>query len=174
MVGKIHYDDKNYAMAFIQFEKVINIYSGLSETIQKNKIPEAQMMISKCKMMQGNYQQAIDGFNTFISDNPKNNLVSTALIGIGTAHWMQGDTAYQGGNYSTSLTHLNNAIAIYTDNKTKYILLNDVFPDAYYLKAEIYIKQGDNEQAKTILEELIQEFRMSPIVEQARQKLEEL
>ncbi len=174
MLGKIRYDNKNYALAIIQFEKIIIIFSSLFESIKKNKVSEAQLMIPKCKLEQGNYSPAISDFQDFISDNPNGRLVKEALIGIGSCYYRQGNDYYEDSDFSSAQASLDNAINIYENNKRKYILVNDVFPNVYFLKAEILIQQGDKEKAKTILEELIRDFGMSPISDQAKTKLEEL
>jgi len=173
-IGKINYDDKNYALAIIQFEKVINIFSPLPASIKKNKVTEAQLMIPKCRLEQGNYSQAINGFQSFISDNPKSYLTKEALTGISECYYRQANDYYENNDLINAIVNLDNAIKFYKENKEKYILVNDVFPNVYLFKAEILIQQGAKEKAKTILEELIKEFGMSPVSEQAKTKLKEL
>ena len=174
MRGKINYDAAKYDIAIKEFQKVIDTYTSKSRTIQRNKVPEAYIMLARCKLKQKRYQESINDFQEFILDFPQDNLVAEALIGTAEANYEQGNSQYKQGIYSKALNYLDKAIKICTDNKSKHILLNEVFPNAYFMKADIYIKQNNKEEAKSILEELIEEFRMSPRSEEASKILEEL
>ena len=152
-LARISFDRKNYETAKKKFRDVIDIYSSKQKKILKNRIPESYLMLAQCDLEQDKYGEAINGFNNFIDTYPDNSLVSKALAGIAAAEYEQGYNNYQQGNYSIALEYFDKAIDIYKINRSKHILSDEIFPGAYFMKAETKVKLGNTEEAIKILEE---------------------
>ena len=173
-LGKINFSQKNYEDAKKKFQDVIDIYSSKQKKILKNRIPESYLMLAQCDLAQDKYGEAINGFNNFKDTFPDDSLVSKALAGMVATEYEQGYNNYQQENYNIALEYFNKAIDVYKINKSKYILSDEIFPGAYFMKAETKVKLGYKEEAIKILEELIKEFRRSPKTKEAKERIEEL
>ncbi|MCI0474374.1 MAG: hypothetical protein L0Y76_12400, partial [Ignavibacteria bacterium] len=90
------------------------------------------------------------------------------------SHYRQADVYIKDNDLNKASAEADKAVNVYRENKRKQILADAVFPNSYLLKTEILILQGNKAGAKAVLEELINEFGMSPAAERARARLEEL
>jgi len=174
MIAQIKYNLLKYSESKTECEKLINKYSSKQNTLLINRLPGSYFLIAQSKLKQKKYNDAKASFNEFLSKYPDHALASQAIVGIAESEYRQGYESYNSGNHSQALEFFNKAISIYNNKKTKYILSSDIFPDSYYMKAEINLKLGNKEEAKSLLEYIVSEFIPSPIAIKARQKLEEL
>ena len=174
MLGKISYDSGEYNEAINKFQELIEEYSSKEKRIYKNKVPEAELMIGNCEFKQKNYSEAINIYQKFVIEHEKNNLVSESWTGMAKVYFQQGMDQFQQKKYNEAINYFNEGIRIYKENRMKHIMLNEVFPSSYSMKAESYVKLGNKEEAIKVLEELIEEFRASPKSEEAEKRIEEL
>ena len=180
ILAKIDYESERYNDAEQKFRDLIEGQAESSRTltaakpVNKNKLAGARLMIGRCKLQQKEYEEAVEEFNNLISNYPKNPYTGDALAGIARAYFEQGNDMFNESKYDEALEYFNKVTKLYNENKRKYSLLHKVFSDAYFLKAEGYIKLGDKEKAKKIFEEITKEFLGKYKYKEAKKRLEEL
>lgn len=74
--AKLRYDDGNYQGAIEAYDKVIKGYAGYPFAL------EAQYNIYQCQENNGDLDDAIEGYKTFLADNPDNYRAPLAEIAI--------------------------------------------------------------------------------------------
>jgi len=181
MLAEIDYKQKDYSKAKKKFEELANGQAEkiLSSSVERSheeerRIQASIIMIAECLLMEEDYQGAIDKYRELIEKYPESPFVARAMIGIAKAQYSRAYKYYADKDYNQALEYLNGIMVEYDKNKTKYMLLDDVYSDALFVKAEILLEQGSQEEVIKILERIVEEFRISSKVKEAKKKLEEL
>jgi tol-pal system protein YbgF len=114
---------------------------------------------SKDSFDQGRFEQAIEGFKTFLDKYPKSELADNAQYWIGECY--------------LALKKYDRAIAAYEEVKKKYPEGNKV-PDAMLKQAMAFFEKGDETSTRILLKRIIGRYPESDQAKVAEQRLETL
>ncbi|MEN3026951.1 MAG: tetratricopeptide repeat protein [Chlorobiota bacterium] len=84
---------------------------------------------------------------------------------VSNARYWRGDIAFRQGNYSTAISELQQVLQVPSAPKAAA---------AHALLAESYLKQGERERARQLLQTLVQRFPTSEFAPRARKLLQQL
>jgi tol-pal system protein YbgF len=107
----------------------------------------------------GQWDLAIQGFQTYLKAYPKSPLAHQAALYIGQAH-------YAAGRFKEAIAAYNEVIANYEGTES--------VPEAYYKRGLAYERLGDRAQARESLEFVLKNFPEVSIAYLAKQALERL
>jgi tol-pal system protein YbgF len=107
----------------------------------------------------GQWDLAIQGFQTYLKAYPKSPLAHRAALYIGQAH-------YAAGRFKDAIAAYDEVIAGYQNTES--------VPEAYYKRGLAYERLGDRERARESLEHVLKNFPDVAIAHLAKQALERL
>ncbi|MGE0518028.1 MAG: tol-pal system protein YbgF [Candidatus Binatia bacterium] len=128
---------------------------AMARELQSSVLPEAYRRALEL-FRDGQTPQAIQAFRDFLRANPKSPLAGNAQYWIGEGYFAQGD-------YNRAVIELNEVLVKYPQS--------DRIPAVLLALASAFQKQGDNLDAKLVLQKLISEHPKSEEAQLARQQL---
>lgn len=124
------------------------------------EIPPGQLFRAAYRFyMDGDYDTAIAGFQKYLIDYPGTQLA-------GAAQYWIAESLAKVEEYDIALEEYDRLITQYAQN--------DKLPDAYYGKASVLLKLGQTDEARSLLQYVIDHFRGTIAARKAENRLQDL
>ena len=175
MLAEAHYMNEEYLVAAYEYERV---YTDYPSSLWG---PEAQYKKALCYYMespvamldQGNTLLAIDEFNRFIDNYPRNSLVSDAQKRIEELTAKLARKEYMNAEQYKKMKHYDAALLYYRDVIDKYP--RTIWADyAIYGIGEVLFNQKEYEKAKEMFMRIVNDDVDMELKNKASRKLEEV
>jgi TolA-binding protein len=149
-MGVILYNSGNFDQAKMRFQAVVDKYLGTTF------VNRSTFMLANISYKEGNLDDALEKFYSFVSGSYDEFLTPSAYQGIGQCYEQKGDLANAIDNYKVAANK-------FKDNFAK--------AECLLVLSRLYIAQQKTDEAEDVLEEIIGISEDAEILEKAREKL---
>jgi tol-pal system protein YbgF len=132
---------------------------SLKNMLQNKVAPPAQKSLYDSgleKFKAGKFDEAIQDFKSFLSQNPDPGLVDNAYF------WL-GESLYAQGKYDDAILSYDTVVKKFKDS--------DKIPDALYKEGLAFLKMGDKDTAELVLQQVIKDHPKTDAAQKAKKAL---